>query len=102
MSGGSYSYLCYKDADQILEHLSEIEDMRDRLAGLGYAEDAAQETAELILIINQCFDRIDEITVRLAAVWKAVEWWDSGDSGEDDLKKALVEYGGKKGENDQG
>jgi len=95
MSGGSYSYLCYKDADQILEHLSELEDMRDRLAELEYAADAAQETAELILIINQFFVRAGEVIDRLAPVWKAVEWWDSGDSGEDNLKKTLVEYGAK-------
>jgi len=27
-----------------------------------------------------------------APVWKAVEWWDSGDSGPDDLKESLAEY----------
>jgi hypothetical protein len=31
----------------------------------------------------------------LADVWKAVEWWDSCDSGEDAVEEALKKYRGR-------
>jgi hypothetical protein len=92
MSGGSYNYLCYKQADDILENLGNLQDMADRLAGLGYAEDAATETQELLLIIRQYQNRINASLKRLTDVWRAVEWWDSSDSGEESVKKALENY----------
>lgn len=94
MSGGSYDYLCFKDAPELCEghHQANIEAMSQRLAGLGYAEDAARETEELLLIIRQSMIRIQVRAQRLSELWRAVEWWDSGDSGEDGLKESLVRY----------
>lgn len=92
MSGGSYNYLYCKDSDALLNEERELTSMAERLAELGYAEDAARETEELLLIIRQAKIRIDVRARRLSGVWHAVEWWDSADSGEDGVKHALDAY----------
>ena len=92
MSGGSYEYLFVKDVDQLLNAESLIKAMFERLAGLGYAEDAAKETFDLLLTLRQFRVRIEVMQGRLSEVWRAIEWWDSGDSGEDGFKEALDSY----------
>lgn len=92
MSGGSYNYLCRAfDLDDLLDRRGSLREMADRLAGLGYAEDAAKETEELLVLLNQWGVRAEVRRNRLAEVWKAVEWWDSCDSGPDGVRKALDE-----------
>jgi hypothetical protein len=92
MSGGSYNYLCYKDGHQILEAMGDLEAMSARLAGLGYANDAAAETEDLLVLMRQALNRVGVRMRRLEKVWHAVEWWDSADYGEDQVKEALAEY----------
>lgn len=95
MSGGSYEYLCFKTADELTQQTEMLKKMSERLAGLGYAQDAAKETEELLTIINQYLVRADVRIERLNRVWKAIEWWDSCDSGEDDFKIELARYRGE-------
>jgi len=92
MSGGSYDYLSSKDVADLLQAQETIQNMADRLAGLGYAQDAAKETQELLLTLRQFDNRISAMQNRLSNVWHAVEWWDSCDSGEDGVKNALEKY----------
>lgn len=97
MSGGSYGYLASLDMSELVERASkdgDIQQMADRLAGLGYASDAARETEELLLTLRQMENRINAMKNRLALVWRAVEWWDSCDCSEDDVKAALERYRG--------
>lgn len=96
MSGGSYNHLWMMETDQLFHNEDVIQAMADRLAGLGYAKDAASETEEFLLTIRQFENRIYTMQKRLRNVWYAVEWWDSGDSGEDGVKLALKEYRGEK------
>jgi hypothetical protein len=96
VSGGSYNYLFAKDCDMGLFTMeAEIEQMAERLAGLGYAEDAARETEEVLLIIRQAKVRIETRQERLRNIWHAVEWWDSADSGEDRVQEAIAAYRGE-------
>lgn len=93
MSGGSYNYLCYTECIEDLAKASgHLKRMRDRLAGLGYARDAALETEDLLVILRQAEIRACVRIERLRDVWKAVEWWDSCDYSEDQVKEALEEY----------
>ena len=92
MSGGSYDYIYSKDLSELLSMQNAIESMRDRLAGLCYAEDAAKETQELLLSLRQWDVQFKVYMERLSPVWKAIEWWDSMDSDEKDFKKALAAY----------
>lgn len=95
MSGGSYNYLYSKDTDMgLLNEEAELDSMAQRLAGLGYAEDAARETEEILLLIRQAKVRIDTRAQRLRGIWHAVEWWDSADSGEDGVQAELAKYRG--------
>lgn len=91
MSGGSYNYLCHKEFTGHAS-LADLSDMVDRLSGLDYADDAARESMELLMIIRQFETRAEVIADRLRGVWKSVEWWDSCDSSEDGVKTALIEY----------
>ena len=69
--------------------------MADRLAKLGYADDAAKETMETLLEIRQAKNRIQTRLDRLRDVWRSVEWWDSCDTSEEGLKDALSKYRGE-------
>ncbi|MGW5173124.1 hypothetical protein ACWERY_02000 [Streptomyces sp. NPDC004082] len=95
MSGGSYNYLyTAMDLEDLLTRRHSLEEMASRLAGLGYAEDAAKETEELRVLLNQWTIRAEVRLRRLADLWHAVEWWDSHDSGEDGVHEALAKYRG--------
>lgn len=98
MSGGSYNYLCHADAEELMNKTCDIQDMADRLAGLGYAQDAAAETMALLLTVRQYENRINAMCERLSDIWRAVEWWDSMDSEEDTVKVALEGYRSPPGE----
>jgi hypothetical protein len=98
VSGGSYNYLCHGfDLEDVINKRCDLRAMADRLAGLGYAEDAAKETEELLVLLNQWCVRAEVRMKRLADVWKAVEWWDSSDWGEDEVREALAAYRGEPG-----
>ena len=91
MSGGSWDYLCYKDADEIFQYEDLLEKMVDRLSREGF-EDVARETHELVCIMRQYRVRANTIINRLSPVWRAVEWNDSGDSGQERIIAAINEY----------
>ena len=102
MSGGSYNYLCWaSDLEEINGKRHTLRAMADRLAGLGYAQDAAAETEELLVMLQQWEIRAQVRIKRLSEVWQAVEWWDSSDSGEDGVREALATYRGNEGNGPQ-
>jgi len=92
VSGGSYNYLCHvADIEgplKLVDRQHDLESMRDALAAEG-AEDAAKATEalreELAALEKQFTDKVHE----LANVWKALEWWHSGDWGEERFREAL-------------
>ena len=95
MSGGSYNYLCdAQDLGDLNAHRYYLEEMATRLTGLGYAQDAAAETEELLALLRQWEVRATVRMRRLSDLWHAVEWWDSCDSGEDRVHEALAKYRG--------
>lgn len=96
MSGGSYNYLCdVWDLDKLLQQEYSLEKMAARLAGLGWARDAARETEELLVMLRQWQVSADVRVERLREVWKAVEWWDSCDWSEEQVREALAKYRGE-------
>ena len=96
MSGGSFDYLCYKDADELFDSENSIKEMADVLIGLGYAEDAGKATVDLLLELRRSRVYLQAMKDKLEPIWKAIEWWHSNDTGEDDFKIALDEYRNKK------
>jgi hypothetical protein len=85
MSGGSYDYLCFSEFAEAPEPLRR---MAERLAGLPYAAKAAADTAGIVDMLGEAARRAE----RLNDVWHAIEWWDSGDYGEDEARKVLAAY----------
>lgn len=95
MSGGSFNYLCHTwDLNDLMDKRGDLEEMASELAGLGYAQDAARETEELLVMLRQWEVRASVRLERLREVWKAVEWWRSCDYSEDQVREALAEYRG--------
>jgi hypothetical protein len=93
MSGGSYNYLfAAQDLEDLQARRHDLEEMANRLAGLGYAQDAARETEELLVLFRQWETRAAVRMRRLTDVWQAVEWWDSNDSSEQRVHEALAKY----------
>ena len=87
MSGGSYNYLFERD---LLEQgvTSDLEEARDRLAALGYADDAAQAAQQILDALAEAVRRRDA----LADVLQALEWWDSNDYDEGQFRQALEAF----------
>ncbi|WP_328439365.1 hypothetical protein OHA71_23795 [Streptomyces sp. NBC_00444] len=93
MSGGSYNYLYASvDLEDLQAHRYDLEAMAARLAGLGYAQDAARETEELLLLFRQWETRAEVRIGRLSDLWRVIERLDSHDGGEDAVKAALAKY----------
>lgn len=92
MSGGSFNYLCHATPDEIL--VGKRQDLAEMVAALSVsgAVDAAKETETIGLILNHFEARIQARMDRLSGVWKAMEWWRSGDWTEAQFKEALAEY----------
>ncbi|MFD0853580.1 hypothetical protein ACFQ07_15190 [Actinomadura adrarensis] len=103
MSGGSYDYLYVwtNDIQQLIARRHHLKAMAERLAGLPYARDAAIETERIAAALERLEIQVTARAEALDDVWKAVEWWDSGDWGEDAVKKALAEYRGDQPEEDR-
>ncbi len=95
MSGGSYDYLYSKEADDLFSSPYRLEEMAERLAGLGWAADAAADAHDLVAIIRTQKVRIDAAMARLRDVFHAVEWWDSCDWSEDQVRAELSKYRGE-------
>ena len=93
MSGGIYNYLYCKDSEMLLGEYpdNDIEEIVNRLAELGY-EDASKESYRLLQVIKQSRIRVQTIQNRLSGIWKAVEWYDSGDWGKESIEEAVKNY----------
>lgn len=94
MSGGSYNYLCYAKDEDIFTYSCQhsLKKIYNDFAKLGYADDIAKETFELLSEIKASQNRISTIKERLDPVFKAMEWWKSSDWNEETFKNVLKEY----------
>lgn len=93
MSGGSWDYLYSKDIDELMNGSSTelLQDMADRLNSAGF-EDVAKDTQRLVEYIKSASIRIETLFETLSPVFKAVEWFDSGDWGEETLNNEILKY----------
>lgn len=93
MSGGGFGYLYSREVDELIQYSSieMLEDMADYLNSTGY-EDVAKDTRRLVEYIISAKIRIETLHEMLSHVFKAVEWYESGDSGKDSVDKAIEEY----------
>lgn len=93
MSGGSWSYLYSKEVYELVQYGSVelLEEMSDYLNSNGY-EDVAKDVRRLVEYIKSARIRIETLHEMLSPVFKAVEWYDSGDCGKDSVSRAIEDY----------
>ena len=91
MSGGSFNYLCYKEPVNLFHHIEDLEDVERYLLRNGYY-DVAHDVRRQIEYLESARNRIEVLHEQLSPVLKAVEWYVSGDYGEDSLKRAVEKY----------
>lgn len=86
MSGGSFNYLCFVDADEIGQRLDTLDDMARSLDEI--CPEAAAATRELADHVRGAQPRIDA----LKDVWHAIEWWHSSDWGRAQVEEVSAKY----------
>ena len=93
MSGGSFGYLCLKDALDLMEgsSIEDLEKMVQHLQEYGY-EDIARDTQRLIEYIQSASIRIEVLSENLNGVFHAVEWHESVDIRRDTMIAELEKY----------
>ena len=82
-----------KDIDELMNGSSTelLQDMVDRLNSAGF-KDVAKDTQRLVEYIKSASIRIETLFETLSPVFKAVEWFDSGDWGEETLNNEILKY----------
>lgn len=93
MSGGSYNYLYWIEYQDIVSREEDIENMRDRLAELGY-DDLAKKTNTILEDNKKIQKQMNERLDKIRQVWKSVEYYDSSDVGLQDVKEAIYNFKG--------
>ena len=101
MSGGRWSYLYSREADELRQsgNIELLEEMADYLNQNGY-EDVAKDTRRLVEYIKSAKIRVETLFEMLSPVFKAVEWYCSGDLGKDRVGKVIEEYRNGKGDSE--
>jgi hypothetical protein len=85
MSGGSFGYLYTKDLGDVVSSYGHVEEMANKLDELGF-HGLAAETRVFLAGVEE-----DPRLIRIRDFWHAVEWYVSGDTGEEGLKIMMVE-----------
>lgn len=91
MSGGSLNYLCYKEPNQLFDHVADMEVVETTLLAEGY-EDIARDVRRLIEYVKTAENRIGVLRDKLEDVFHAVEWYHSADYGKDTMLAAFDKY----------
>jgi hypothetical protein len=92
VSGGSFNYLFIKDADEVFANPTELRRMVQELTVFPEAADVAADAANALAVVDYQTARLQTHLDRLKDVFHAIEWWQSGDWSEDDVRKAIAEY----------
>jgi hypothetical protein len=94
MSGGSFNYICFKETiDELSGYDEDIIAMSNALHALGYAWPAV-ETERILAIIERANEEVRMILEdkKLAQLWKAVEWYHSGDWEREVVSRAFTDF----------
>lgn len=91
MSGGSFNYLCFSEFPEIMCRTDELEQMEQILIEKGY-DDIAKDVHRLVEYCKSATVRIGVLFEQLNSVLHDVEWYESGDIGDQSLKETLEKY----------
>lgn len=93
MSGSSFQYLCYQDAHKLGsgQYLQELQRMHKALVAMN-ATEAAQATLRVLNLLEYQQAEIEKAASQMHDVWHAVEWFHSGDYGEEKCQEILEKW----------
>lgn len=92
MSGGSLNYLyCKDEVDELLNEIPDMEYVEKYLIEEGY-KDISMDVRRLIEYILTATNKNKCLSSQLSQVFKAVEWYESGDYSKETLIKVLDKY----------
>lgn len=99
MSGGSLCYLYCKEPEDLFDGstIHYLEEAEDYLLK-NDAVDVAKDVRRLIEYVLSAKNRVEVMQENLRDVFKAIEWYQSADSGKDRVDRAIATYRGEKGE----
>lgn len=108
MSGGSYNYLYLKGSEDLLDGqgYEELNEMAETLLDMGYEEEA-KETFSIQFEVKKTRQKgiakkasqiLEARVKKIQGVWKAVEWYQSNDSGIGYVQKEIEKYRQNQGE----
>jgi hypothetical protein len=93
MSGGSHNYLCLQDnLGEFENRREELELMVKDISELVEPSAALSDTLRVAILLDEAQDNLSKLTNQLRGVWRAVEWYHSGDSGREQALRAIREY----------
>ncbi len=92
MSGGSFNYLCHKEAFDLLAYSEELDGMIAALRQYENGEKVAQTTVDLLADIQRIKTGLEERLEPLREVWRAVEWHHSSDYSQEQAQEAIDKF----------
>lgn len=92
MSGGSYGYFFLRDPEEVLCDRRTLSELATRLEELDPDGPATRDAKAMPKAVDGAFQVVAEMQPKLAGVFQAVEWLDSADYGEDQMRDALRKY----------
>lgn len=93
MSNYDGLYVWSDDFEELVTRLRQIEAMAEGLEGLGF-RDAARLTERVAVIIRNAERQVTEQARTFAALWRAIEKYDNGDTGLLAVVEAIHEWRG--------
>ena len=91
MSGGAFDYLYCRETDELFCHIADLESMKQSLICYGY-DDIAKDKQRLIEYVKSARITVETLQDILAPVFKAVEWYESGDYSKGRMIEELEKY----------
>lgn len=95
MSGGSFNYLCFQDANEIISSLTDLRGIAELLQQVAPTSKATLKTVHIVDLIEHVLMVIDGHKILREDVWHDVEWWQDCDISRERLIKTIEEYENK-------
>lgn len=92
MSGGSFHYL--SSAQTLCDRADDVREITRELARIHEKHPEASTALAASAVVANLMAEAQRWALLLEKVWHAVEWFVSGDIGEDELLKVLREFKG--------
>lgn len=91
MSGGAFNYLYCDDTEDFFKRADDLEEMKEILEKHGY-KNISKDVTSLISYIKDSIRFVDEKCEELRPIFKAIEYFESGDIGKEEMYSVFDVY----------